>query len=81
MSTSADGNLLGQVATDAPGVAGQPSWMGLFILTFGGLLAGLWLVVMLLSAMEAIDEKRRTVPLEPSRSPNLNRRDEAAPAD
>jgi len=81
VSTSADGNLLGQLATDAPGAASQPSWVGLFILLFGGLLAGLWLVVTLLSAMEAIDEKRRTLPLERSRSPNLNRRDEAVPAD
>jgi hypothetical protein len=81
-STSAAGSPLVQVATDPHGTAGQPSWIGLFILVFGGLLAGLWLVAGVLSVLRAIgDARRNPLPAELSPSPNRSNRDEAPPAD
>lgn len=81
-STAATGSSLVQVGGDTSGAAGQPAWIGLFVLLFGGLLAGLWLVVGLLSALEAIGEtRRRPSPSELGPSPNRSRHDEAALAD
>ncbi len=81
-STSAAGSPLVQVATDSPGAAGQPSWIGLFVLVFGGLLAGLWLVAGALSALWAIGDTRlKPLAGEIPPSPNRSKRDEAPPAD
>jgi hypothetical protein len=81
-STSAAGSPLVQVATGAPGPTGQPSWIGLLVLAFGGLLAGLWLVAGTLSFMRAIGDARRdSLPPELPPSPNRGKRDETPPAD
>ena len=80
--TAATENSLVQVASNAPSPAGQPSWIGLFVLLFGGLLAGLWLVVGLLFLLETINDTRpRPSPTEYHPSPNRSRYDETAPAD
>ena len=81
-STSAAGSPLVQMATDAPGPAGQPSWIGLFVLAFGGVLAGVWVVASVLSVVRAIGEtQRNSLPAELPQSPNRSTRDETPPAD
>ena len=80
-STAGEGSPLVQVAGDASSTVAQPSWVGLVVLIFGGLLAGLWLVAGLLSVLRAIGETPYPTADELPPYPSRTRRDEAAPAE
>ncbi len=80
-STAAEGSSLVQAAGNAPTVAGQPSWVGLLVLIVGGLLAGLWLVIGVLSIFRAIGDTPHLSTAELPPYPSRSRRDEVAPAE
>jgi hypothetical protein len=79
-STSAAGSPLVQMATDPPDVAGTPSWLGLFVLVFGGLLSGLWLTVGVLFLLRGVHDARHPAKVELT-PPNQSRREELPSAD
>jgi hypothetical protein len=80
VSTSTAGSPLVQAA-DAPGATGQPSWIGLFVLAFGGLLTALWLAAATLSFARTIGDMRSSARDESRSPPNRNSKDGAPPAD
>lgn len=80
VSTSTAGSPLVQAA-DAPGAAGQPPWIGLFVLAFGGLLTALWLAAATLSFARTIGDMRSSARDEPDPPQNRSGRDGAPSAD
>jgi hypothetical protein len=80
-STAAAGSPVVQAAADAPAPDGPPPWMGLVVLTFGGLIGGLWLVAALLSVLREAGDVRGLYRDELPPLRIQSRREEAPPAD